>query len=244
MISQRERELENTLRELLAMHDIAIKAPVTSLLSALPARRVEAAWAEARRLVDVTLVRFLPSSMNSGPVTVTNKHASVVLHKNGMPLKVGDLVQGQTVIFDVSTGEVQMPSKSPYGLTDAASPLDGLHPSDEGVAAMPYEVLPEFKNEDAVLSACYTPHNGIRISIQNWFDADDRLSEQFDDKGWDTFVRVYDFEPDEARLLGEALIRWADADTHVFHAHGLSMQEDGSWKKNKCPTCGYDYNDK
>ena len=63
-----------------------------------------------------------------------------------------------------------------------------------------YEVLKEMQNgfeEDrARLVASYTPNNGIRIGIIN------------DDTNPDAWAE-YDFSPDEADRLGNALIRWA-----------------------------------
>lgn len=63
-----------------------------------------------------------------------------------------------------------------------------------------YEVLNEMQNgfeEDrARLVASYTPNNGIRIGIIN------------DDTNPDSWAE-YDFSPDEADRLGNALIRWA-----------------------------------
>lgn len=76
-----------------------------------------------------------------------------------------------------------------------------------------YERLPEMveENGEAKLFAAYSPNNGIRIEIQNWFDKSDREYEQLLPDGWDAYLRVFDFTPEQAKILGEALLRWAAA---------------------------------
>ncbi len=60
-----------------------------------------------------------------------------------------------------------------------------------------YEVLPEIEGEDgeSVLSASFTPNNGIRVQIAN------------QDLGPDW--AVFDFTDDQAEQIGQALVRWA-----------------------------------
>lgn len=29
----------------------------------------------------------------------------------------------------------------------------------------------------------------------------------------------------------------------VYHAHGVHRQDDGSWRKGECPTCGFNYDE-
>jgi hypothetical protein len=77
-----------------------------------------------------------------------------------------------------------------------------------------YEVLDDFIEKDggeARLNAAYTPNNGIRVQIVNQFDEEEREREMFGDDGWDTHYRVFDFTPEQATKLGEALLRWAKA---------------------------------
>lgn len=78
---------------------------------------------------------------------------------------------------------------------------------------MAYETLEEMTEDggEAKLFAEYSSNNGIRIQIQNWFEEHDLEYEQFLPDGWDAYSRVFDFTPPQARLLGEALIRWANA---------------------------------
>lgn len=47
----RERQLENALRELIALQDIARDTQADKLLAALPIERVCLAWDEARKLI-------------------------------------------------------------------------------------------------------------------------------------------------------------------------------------------------
>lgn len=66
-----------------------------------------------------------------------------------------------------------------------------------------YEVLPDMTDEGTfesngdlvTLSASLTPNNGIRIQL---------LDQESDDQNW----RVFDFTPQQAVTLGEALLRW------------------------------------
>lgn len=62
-----------------------------------------------------------------------------------------------------------------------------------------YEVIEPIRDDvqEATIAASYTPGNGIRIEIFN------------DDLGTDW--AVFDFEPELAERLGQALIRWATA---------------------------------
>lgn len=78
-----------------------------------------------------------------------------------------------------------------------------------------YEVLPEIVSEDgeAKLYASWTPNNGRRIGIMNLFDESDREHEQFLPDGWDNCWREFDLTREQAKMLGEALLRWA-ADDH------------------------------
>lgn len=76
----------------------------------------------------------------------------------------------------------------------------------------PYEVLPTMRHErdedSETLSASFTPNNGIRLQIIN----DDLNPGEY---------AVFDFSPDEARLIGAALTRWAndhDADVAKWKA--------------------------
>lgn len=74
-----------------------------------------------------------------------------------------------------------------------------------------YEVLPEIKSEDgdAKLVASFTPNNGIRVGIVN---------EEIDDGYW----REFDFTPDQAETIGQALVRWAQrnrAKTELNRCH-------------------------
>lgn len=63
-----------------------------------------------------------------------------------------------------------------------------------------YEVLPDLydENGEVTLSAAFTPNNGIRIQL---------LDAKSDDPDW----RVFDFTPDQAEMIGNALLRWAKA---------------------------------
>lgn len=72
-----------------------------------------------------------------------------------------------------------------------------------------YEVLDPIIEEgqyQRVLSAAYTPSNGIRIGIlhpaENEYQEDESVE--------------FDFEPDQAKKLGEALLRWAAAHEKEF----------------------------
>lgn len=78
-----------------------------------------------------------------------------------------------------------------------------------------YEDLGEMVENggEAKLHAAYSAKNGIRIEIANWFNEEDRQYEQLTDDGWDGFLRVFDFNEEQAMRLGEALIRWAKAST-------------------------------
>ena len=80
-----------------------------------------------------------------------------------------------------------------------------------------YEVLPVLIDEtgEEHLHASYTPNNGIRIGILNKFSEDDLEHEQFTEDGWDCCLRSFDLSSEQARQLGQALIRWAD-DNHGF----------------------------
>lgn len=69
---------------------------------------------------------------------------------------------------------------------------------DEG-----YEVLPNFIGEpgyNQTLAASFTPNNGIRISVLDCDDADEGA-----------LYAEFNLSIDQARTLGEALIRWAEA---------------------------------
>lgn len=76
-----------------------------------------------------------------------------------------------------------------------------------------YEVLEDFEEEDgeAKLNAAYTPNNGIRVQILNKFEPEDLEHEMFQEDGWDNHWRVFDFTPEQAEMLGKALLRWATA---------------------------------
>jgi len=76
-----------------------------------------------------------------------------------------------------------------------------------------YEVLDDFISDDGseILSAAYTPNNGIRVQILNRFEPEDLEFEMHDESGMDTHYRVFDMTPDQAKKLGEALLRWAAA---------------------------------
>jgi hypothetical protein len=66
-----------------------------------------------------------------------------------------------------------------------------------------YEILPEIKNErtyDEWLTAAFTPNNGIRITIVNRDDVDEINSDK---------LCSFDFEDDQAEMIGQALVRWA-----------------------------------
>ena len=79
-----------------------------------------------------------------------------------------------------------------------------------------YEVLPEMIEDgagEAKLHASWTANNGIRIQIENKFDEEDRQYEQLNEAGWDNYFRVFDLTREQAKTLGEALLRWA-ADSH------------------------------
>ena len=59
-----------------------------------------------------------------------------------------------------------------------------------------YEVLDKITDADGMgtLTAAFTPNNGIRISIVD--------SEQM-------ILTSFDFTPEQAELIGQALVRWA-----------------------------------
>lgn len=61
-----------------------------------------------------------------------------------------------------------------------------------------YESLPQIKDEsgEVVLHASFTANNGIRIQL---------LDSESDDADW----RVFDFNNDQAEVVGQALVRWA-----------------------------------
>lgn len=59
-----------------------------------------------------------------------------------------------------------------------------------------YEVLPHIEDNDVTLSASFTADNGIRLQL---------LDQASDDEDW----RVFDFTEEEAELIGQALVRWA-----------------------------------
>lgn len=65
-----------------------------------------------------------------------------------------------------------------------------------------YEVMEPLAGEDgeSSLVASYTPNNGIRIGI---------INDDVNPEAWAEF----DFSPKQARLIGNALLRWA-ADNH------------------------------
>lgn len=68
-----------------------------------------------------------------------------------------------------------------------------------------YEVLEEMTTEgtaDAKLAASYTPNNGIRVDIR--ITENDPEYAQYPD--WLSFF----FTDEQARTLGEALLRWAE----------------------------------
>lgn len=79
-----------------------------------------------------------------------------------------------------------------------------------------YEVLPEMVEEDdgsSKLAASWTPNNGIRIGIINHFPTEESELSPAGDDGWDMCWRGFDFTREQARILGEALIRWSK-DSH------------------------------
>ena len=80
-----------------------------------------------------------------------------------------------------------------------------------------YEVMPELIDDcvEAKLLASYTPNNGIRIGILGFFDEKEIELSAAGEDGWDVCLREFDLSSDQARKLGEALIRWAD-DNHGF----------------------------
>ena len=52
-------------------------------------------------------IEFPATETNVGPCTIQERdHKAVTLHKDGAPLKAGDLKRGQTVTFERSTGRV------------------------------------------------------------------------------------------------------------------------------------------
>ena len=61
-----------------------------------------------------------------------------------------------------------------------------------------YEVLPAFRDEEGTVTlvASFTPNNGIRIGL---------LDAESDDPDW----REFDFNIEQAEILGAALVRWA-----------------------------------
>ncbi len=66
------------------------------------------------------------------------------------------------------------------------------------------EILEEPNNFRSALLASYTPNNGIRIGIRATEGSDDY--ENFPD--WMEF----DFNADQAEMIGNALLRWAKDD--------------------------------
>jgi hypothetical protein len=65
-----------------------------------------------------------------------------------------------------------------------------------------YEVLPTIANprtHDEWLTAAFTPNNGIRITIVNRADPDED----------DETLCSFDFNADQAEMIGQALVRWA-----------------------------------
>ena len=61
-----------------------------------------------------------------------------------------------------------------------------------------YEVLPHITEdgEGTTLAASFTPNNGIRVGL---------LDPESDDPDW----REFDFTDEQAELIGQALVRWA-----------------------------------
>lgn len=61
-----------------------------------------------------------------------------------------------------------------------------------------YETLPHIldQTQEVTLAASFTPNNGIRIGLADT---------ESEDPNW----REFDFTRDQAKLIGEALIRWA-----------------------------------
>lgn len=61
-----------------------------------------------------------------------------------------------------------------------------------------YEVLPNFQDKagEVTLAASFTPNNGIRIGL---------LDNESDDPNW----REFDFDEEQAEIVGQALVRWA-----------------------------------
>jgi len=61
---------------------------------------------------------------------------------------------------------------------------------------MTYEVLPPMQDEqeEVILVASFTANNGIRIALQEIYG--DRVE--------------FDFDKEQARIVGEALIRWSE----------------------------------
>lgn len=78
-----------------------------------------------------------------------------------------------------------------------------------------YEVLDQMVEEDgsARLAASWTPNNGIRIGILSHFDEQELELSPAGEDGWDICWREFDFTREQARKLGEALIRWSK-DSH------------------------------
>ena len=75
------------------------------------------------------------------------------------------------------------------------------------------ETMTEDETHDAKLFASWTAGNGIRIDIQNQFDEYERDGKMLDEQGWDIYLRCFQLTHEQAKILGEALLRWA-ADTH------------------------------
>src|ERR1700689_5427920 len=72
-----------------------------------------------------------------------------------------------------------------------------------------YEVLDEMIDEagDTKLSASWTGNNGIRVALLTHFEEDDMELSCAGKNGWDQCWRSFDFTHEQARKLGEALIR-------------------------------------
>jgi hypothetical protein len=75
-----------------------------------------------------------------------------------------------------------------------------------------YETLEQMIEKDggARLAASWTPSNGIRIGIICHFDEEEKELSPAGDDGWDMCWREFDFTREQARELGEALIRWSN----------------------------------
>ncbi len=81
-----------------------------------------------------------------------------------------------------------------------------------------YETLSDIQDETAevTLAASFTPNNGIRIGL---------LDTESEDRDW----REFDFDVEQADLVGHALVRWAQrrrAMTELVRC-GVIMREQG-----------------